>query len=495
MSVFDLNTELESINAGCDRFNLDQIYPISGNPSNAYVGAGQAGGLTTFQFQDSVNWWSPTMSVFILQLQFVKITTPPTTVPIPIGDQIAYADNFVCTLFTQIKTQINSQQLDIVDVPWIIDTVLSYSNAKKNFLGTFASMSRLGEPLSTRLRNTTTNGGIVEVAFRPPVSLFDCKILPPGAQFRIDFNWASSAAFAFEALTTAMPATVGLATGNYNIQVNGFSMFKASMAPSKMINLPSRGVVDLNPCVTNQYFLNSAQQLKQNITLPPTANRVLVVIQDTNTAGPPVYGVGTGYNPATSFAYAVSNMANAPFAVPLQNIYLNLNELGVQMPNPIYQFSTISDWIRAYSDWCHICQGTAGQTEGSVPLGSFDITEGCTINYLNTTTLANSVFNAGDPNNPQQYYYSYAGAPPTVVPTATSFNQTARWGYLGRCPGPIIAFPVVRPENRPVSVGTLSLTFAAAVASASVTTLASYSMAIAFENHGGLYSYTLITGV
>lgn len=502
MSVFDLSQTLESINAGCERFDVTQVYPISGNINDAYVGTGQASGLSTFQFGDSVNWWSPSMSVFILKVKFVKNNTTGANQVIPVTDGVNYTDNFVSTLFTQIKTQINSRQLDIIDVPWIIDTALTYSNAKGNFLKTYASMSHIGESLMERIRNTAENSGVVEVAFRPPVSLFNAKLLPPGAQFRIDFNWASSAQLAFDKL--AGDVTIGTtgtdASPTYNVQVQSFSMYKATLSPSRIIELPERGVIDLTPCISNQYFLNGSDNLKQNITLPSTTNRILVTIQDQNqTAGTyngvsTTYGVGKGFNSATSFTNAVSasGATTNPFGAALQNAYLSLPELGVQMPQPTYQFDGTQDWTRAYADWCNICQGTVEQSEGSVPLGTFSIADGITINYVHTT-VASSVFQAGNPANPQQYYISAVGA---SAPATTLYNQTCKYGYLGRAPGPILAFPVVRPENKSVNIGTLNLKFSTGVASIVATVLCSYSMALALEHTGnGLYSYTLVEGV
>jgi hypothetical protein len=514
MSIFDLNQSLESINGGVHQFNLIQQWPNSGNiTTGTSVGTNQCTGTTMFQFQDSVNWWSPSLSYFVLRLQFVKYTSGVAGV-IPYTDNICYADNFACTLFNTIKTYINSQSVDTIDVPWIVDTALSYSNSQRNFLRTAASMSRLGEPLMTRIHNTCGNGGYVEVAFRPPACLFDCAILPPGPQFRVDFNWGLSSSRAFEYLNLGAPPSYGVGTTGYDILVSDFYFMRASMEPSHMINIPLKGVIDLSPCTSQQFNINNVSQLKQNLTPPATVNRILVVLQDANTTPSTnnattgsinytntVFGVGTGYNPATSFAYAVSSgpAANSqPFVVPITQLYISLTELGIQMPNPLYSFdnNTGRDWLRAYSDWCHVTQGTSAQSKGSIPFGSYDVSQGISINYLNTTVLsgvANGLIQAGDPNNPQQYYLTGVGA---TNPASTSFNQTARYGWSGRCPGPIFAFPVVRPDNKSVTTGTVSILMASTPSvpvNAVLTVLYSYSMALVVESAGnGLYTYQLI---
>jgi len=213
MAAFHLDQEFESINGGAARYDVSQMYPVSGNIASADVGTGAASGLTTFQWQDSTGWWSPQNSYFLLQLQFTAGGT--NGIPGSLGtsptNNVTYCDNFVHTLFTQIQSQIDSRPLDTVNTPHIIDTALTYSKAHNNFLKTWGSLTRVGEPLATRIKNvkvtSTANtlagggtNGLIDVVFRPPISLFDCKVLPPGAQFRVDFNWASSAILAFESV-------------------------------------------------------------------------------------------------------------------------------------------------------------------------------------------------------------------------------------------------------------------------------------------------------
>lgn len=507
-SVFDMSEMLESINGGVDRYDMQQVVPTSGNVNQAVIGQGQASSIATFQWQDGPNWWSPCQSYFSLILQFKHEGGVPTA-----AKPLTYADNFVMTLFTQINSYINSRPLDTVNTPWLIDTALTYSGAKKNFLDTWGSLTRVGEPLSTRLRNIQSNNGVIEVIFRPCLSIFDVKLLPPGAQFKLDFNWAGNGINAIESLYKSVSWNTdftSLTLDSVSIQVQSFTFFKATVHPG--IPTPPRGIIDLMPCQALQYISNGGQVLKQNITMPPTTNRILVVFQDisstTVTTTPPVdltAGVGNGYNPATSFstvfiknagALAVNNTF-ATNTTGLNQLWLSLPELAINEPSPVYTFNDIKDYARAYSDFCHVTQGTHHQSEGSIPFGYSTVgagsPAGVTIIHLDTNAAAGNFAQIGDINNPQQYSLIEASTP---APAANSYNQTSRWGWLGRCPGPIFAFPVVRPEGRTISTGTLNVQFTTSVASVAATIISSYSMAIALEAQAnGLYSYMLIDGV
>lgn len=510
MSVFDLSDELESINGGASRYDMAQIYPITGAiQDGTVIGTSGAAGLCTFQFQDSL-WWSPCQSYFHMRLTFTEGGTAGIN-----NKPVAYADNFIMTLFTQLQTYINSKPLDTVNTPWLIDTCLQYSNSRANFLKTWGSLTRVGESLTTRIRNISraNNGtGQIEVVFRPPVSLFDTKLLPPGAQFRLDFNFASNGINAFE---TAGPSLTWGATGtNVQIKINSFSFYKATITPGPGIQLPQHGVIDLFPAIANQYFCNNSTTLKQNITLPGSTNLVRVVFQDisatTVTDDPPASewcGVGNGYNPATSFsnifcmAGSTTNASITNNTYYLQQLWLSLPELGIQEPNPIYSFDSVMDKMRAYSDFCHYTQGTKDQLEGSIPYGSDNYLGGVTIVALNTGATAGDLAQLGDPNNPQQYWYLKTSAS-DAAPNTASYNQTSRWGWVGRCPGPIFCFPVVRPEGKTVSTGTLNVllgpngTASGGAMSIAATVIASYSMAIVVElQPTGYYSYSLVEGI
>lgn len=507
-SVFELSETLESINGGCIRYDMSQMYPISGSITNQTVGTGGAGGLTTFQWQDST-WWSPCQSYFYMRCTFIQNATVPVA-------NTAYADNFAMTLFNQINTWIDSKPLDTVNTPWLIDTALTYSNAHNNFLKTWGSLTRVGEPLSTRIRNVQQNSGVVEVVFRPPVSIFDVKLLPPGAQYRIDFNWAGNGLNAFESVDSSVAWSASSGATNVSITINELSFYKATVTPGPEVELPERGVIDLSPCIALQYFLNGGNTLKQNITLPATTNRILIGLQDINTnntvtTSPPVdnvAGIGSGYMPATSFTnrFTTGTGSNQTFTsntTTLSTMWLDLPELGIQEPKPIYNFSSgIIDYMRAYSDFCHVTQGTKNNEEGSVPFGSMATTAGVTIVQPILATndappvLSAGIIQYGDLNNPQQFTYFPPYVAGGAAASASTYNQTARWGWLGRCPGPIFAFPVVRPPGKYVTTGTLNLTTAASVQSLSATIIASYSMAIVVTKQpNGYYNFEIISSV
>lgn len=509
-SNFDMSDALESINNGISRFNKSQIFPISGNVTGT-VGTGTASGSTIFQFNETSEWWLPSQSYFHMKLTFTGAGSTINNAQYPgtANALVTYCDNFICTLFTQIQSQINSQPLDTVTTPWIVDTALGYSKAHWNFIKSYSSMTRMGEGLATRLLNVSQNSGVIEVAFRPPLSLFDVKILPPGAQFRFTFLWAATAKAAFEALQKDI--TWGTSANQNSVSINSFSFYKASVLPAPGIMLPKQGVVDLCPAVANQYpFPSNGTSMQAQISLPGTTNRILVVFQDTSTVATftdiapvdRIGGVNGGYNPATSFSSlfikAVPSGAGtttyANDTVKLSNLWISLPELGITTPSPQYTFGTDNtDMIRAYSDWAHLCQGTASNYEGSLPYGNADPTLGTQIISLDDNTAQTFLLQPGDNNNYQQYNAWYVG---NTNLTAKAYNQTSLWGWSGSRPGPIFAFPVVRPEYKQVSQGILYVNLTGAPYSVTATVIATYSMALAVEDVGnGLYEYKLITGV
>lgn len=530
ISAFSLSDAFESINNGVSKYNMDQLYPMSGNINTAVVGSGQASGTTTFQFNEGVNWWCPSQSYFHMRVRIAhgdgsvinNVVAPGTA-----SSFVTYCDNFVPTLFTQLLAYVNSEQFETVNQPWIMDTALTYSKAHWNFIKTYASLSRIGEGLQTRLLNVSINDGEIEVIFRPPSSLFDVKILPPGAQFRFDFNWASSAVRAFESLQLNPIIIDTTNATSYNMTIKSFSFFKASLTPAPGLPLPRRGIIDLFPCVSNQYYMSATDQIQANMTLPGTTNRILVVFQDiatgtTSTTAIPanvITAVGGGYNPNTSFSSVFVNQAataNPDFitgTVKLKQLYLTLPELGLTEPKPPYNNLDLTnlDMIRAYSDWAHICQGTYSNYEGSLPYGNNDPAKGTQLLYINTAeappttlttlkaALATSNMQPGDPNNYQQFcaWGITAAASVGASYDAKSYNQTSRWGWSGTRPGPIFAFPVVRPDNKKITQGILYVTLTAACKSVAATVLATYSMGLAVEDVTGMgiYSYQLIQGV
>jgi len=551
-SAFSLPDQLDSIYNGIEFFNIQQMNPNSGILNNTIVGQGNASTTTTWQWNEDKLWWSPCTSYFYLKLRFVKITggTPasPTISAIPIfdntgtmvpGDLVTYADNFVSTFFTNIKTWLGNEPLESINQPWIIDQVLTYSNSRQNFLKTFGSLARVGETLNQRLINTfgsgdNSQGGVVEVCYRPPSALYDVKLVPPGCQHRIDFDWQSSAINAFESLIGSI--TVGTATGNYNIYIDNFSFYKATVLPSVMVGLPEHGLIDLCPCSINQYPINNSTNFQQNIVLPKTCNRIYIVFQDNNqtapvtnqttaisspyidTTGVKYMGVGTGWNPATSFTKSFSFSANPgtnpPYLVEISQLYINVTDLGLTLPKPYYTFqNNQTDWLRAYMDWAEQSQGTKWQIEGSVPFGKCvrtgttapltfagANTPGATIiaPAINVGGGAVQTYQVGNPENPQQLNLvtnsNFAFAAGSNLQSI--YFQTSEYGWIARHPGPIFCFNICRPQNVKVSQGDVRVDFTPnGPISALMSVLCPHNKAIAVQrNQFGAYDFKVLDG-
>jgi hypothetical protein len=587
-NLFSLAQGLESLTGGAQSLNWQQIFPQSGNITGAVVGSSSASGTTSFIWDVSGDeWFVPNLSYFQLQCRIVKYdsSTPPApknpppyasksivtagtppTVANTNSDFISYCDNFHMGMFNQIKMTVNQEPLDIIDNPIVVDTCLAYANCKKNFLKTWGSLTRIGESFTTRLVNTTTqgtqngtssypsnNGTPLEVVFRPPVCLFDTKILPPGCKLKLDFTWAGSAQYCFE--SAFQNVTVGTAFGNYNIIIDSFTFFKATVRPSKLIQLPAFGIVELCPTTTNQYPINNAQQFRQNIPLNGTTNRLLLALQDTNTSTtnpytPPgssatVYpGIGYGYNSASNFSGWLSDFTNnVPWSIPIAQLWVNLPELGYSYPSQAYQpQQNTYDWYRMYSDFIHVTSNSSKGSDGSLAAGSFSIDQGIPVLAINqfvtgTTTplltTGTTVINGGDPNNDNAlnlvittstvatvlttntitFGTSSSGSGTSLTTVTTTISNTtsnqvgsqmARFGYLGN--KTIIAVPVIRPENKMVSTANINLLFGNGVSSTGITlknvssailnVLMTFSMALQLTNKGnGEYQYTLVQGV
>lgn len=505
MSAFDLSDSLIDINQGSESFKVMQMYPSSGNVTNSVVGSGSASGITTFLWQDSANWWLPEQSYFHLRLQFSyagAFGTNRSTNP------YAYVDNFVHTLFTQIQSQINSKQLDILNFPHIVDQTMCYSQSRKTFLDTWGSLSRVGESLMTRIANVSSNSGVVEVIFRPPISLFSAKILPPGAQFNIIFNWASSGLAALETASNASAIAWGTATDQVQITVQAFSFYKAIIQPSPSVQLPQHGVVNLSCTQTNQATLAGNDTLNYVWQPPGYINRLTICLQDNNSTNNNTNGGGI-YS-ATKFNYAVSdNLTSTAYSSSIKNLYITIPELGVQIPNPVYAFTGIQDWMRAYADFCESTQGVAFGVEGSQPFGSqvLPTTTGgspaapsnqksCGVNSLVLKTDATSAkAYCGLPDNKGVYNADplYVTDPSTVISAIQAYDKNSAYGWAG---SPIFVFPVVRPSGKPVTTATINMLLSSAAKSSILYLLSTYNMAIACEHAGnGLYSYSVIQGI
>lgn len=542
-SVFELPQNFDSIWKGIGKFDLQQILPDAGMPANTVIGTGNASGITSFTWSGNSNeWWSPVNSYFYFKLKFVKYTGSNTYGPIPIldsttgnlipGDLVCYADNFVSTLFSTIQTYINTEVVDAVTQPWVVDQVLTYSGAKKNFLDTFGSLARVGEPLNARLLNTANE--YLEVCYRPPCSIYNVNLLPPGAQHQIAFTWNQNVVNAFESLIGSIDTNIGTTTGNYNIIIDNFYFYKATCVPAMGAQISSQGVIELNPCKVKQYPINNTNSYQQNITLAPTTNRIYVAFQDINqspkvtsqttastspyidTTGIKFMGYGTGWTPITSFTKSFSWSANpattAPVLNELSNFYIQVNDLSLILPHPIYKFDTNGgDYLRGYMDWGGQTVGTKYNDNGSVSFGKAIPGYGTTPTFASlkipgTTIIAPAItvassttatYQSGNPSNEQQLnlitdkIFDY----PATTNTHSLYFQTYEHGWMGRHPGPIFCFNVCRPTGSKVSQGDITVTFTGTVANALANVLCCYNNAIAVQrNSSGKYDYMLTSG-
>jgi len=302
--------------------------------------------------------------------------------------------------------------------------------------------------------------------------------------------------------TASTTAAAGAGTTvNYTFILESFTFYCATITPDISIERPLRGLIELNPLQTTTFSLSGGNLLQAQVALAGTTNRILIVIQDNNAANNLAAGQN-GLKPMTSYTAAASLVA-ADFASFLQTFYLSLPELGYQWPNPTYNFQTVgaattgqtSEWKRAYTDWINTVRGSSGGYEGSVPFGNLDAGIGVPLIGFDTTAATTPIVNLGDPNN-DQAYWSITATATAAVPPATTGNRTARWGWLGRCPGPIFAIPVIRPPDKTVSYATLNMQFANTVTSVNVYVIQQYSMGMVFEADAfGKYAVEILRGI
>lgn len=496
MSAFELADGPRSINGGAVRYDIRQLFPQSSSVSGVRPGvAGAATGITTFQWNDDSLWWIPALSYFNIRGHF----TDTSGNALARNSGIAYADNWPSTFFSQMQLFLNSQSVELLTFPAQSDTALLYGSVDKTYLDSFGTVSGIGEALTTRLLNSAQNGNgspgatnynEVVAAWRPALSVFDhCTGIPPGAQWRMDFSWNNNAEQnMIESLTTKIAGT------DYFFVVDEFTFYKATISPDPSVPLPEQGFIELNPAQTNLYPISGGSTLQVNVPLPATCHRALVVLQDNNSSNNLAAGQN-GFSPITSFRGYFSNGSTAN-AAWVQNLYLSFPELGYQAPNPQYSLTPgnsaggKSEWQRAFSDFITICRGASGGYEGSCQIGTADVNIGAAV----IAPLASTpVISVGDPNNKQQAWVTSTS---TGAVSATQANQTAAWGWLGRCPGPIFAFPVVRPVDRLVTNANMFLQFSSAVTSVNVIIILTFSMGIAVEmGSNGKYNFEIIRGL
>lgn len=528
MSAFELADGPRALNGGAVKYDIRQLFPQTAAVSGTRPGvSGATTGQTTFQWNDDNLWWIPSMSYFDIRGHF----TDTSGNALGRGPALAIADNWVPCLFSQIQAFCNSQTVSLVQNPPQTDTVLTYATVDHTFLKSFGTASGVGVPYTTRALNvgqwgagTGNAGNLNEVVamWRPPMSLFDCPTgIPPGCQWRVDFSWSPFG----EQLLIESAATPNVGAGgakiagtDYYFVLDEFTMYKATIAPDMSIPKPMFGYIELNETQTNTYPLSGGSTLQVNCPLPSTCNKMWIVVQDNNALGitvsPPSPNPGlahgqNGLKAITSFDAAVST-TSADRAAYVQNLYVLFPELGYQFPNPTYNLTgqntggsnARQGWERAYADFITVSRGSSGGTEGSVPFGCFDTGVGAAVIQINETvpvtdatgTIA-AQFNIGDPNNDQQSWN--VAAFPAAAPVAGTYgNNTALWGWLGRCPGPIFAIPVIRPRGVLVTNANISLQFSQPVVSANVFIIMSYSMGIACEKDASeKYQFQIMRGL
>lgn len=499
MASFDLPDGPRSINGGACRYNIVQMLPRTAAVSGTRPGVtGATQGLMTFQWDEDILWWVPSLSYFEIRAHMVN---PNSGSPIALARTagIAYVDCWPAALFSQIQYYVNNGSVDLLQFPPQAEAATLYSSVDRTYLQSSASAQGAGEALTTRILNSSqfgtaaagaANYNEIVATWRPALSIFDCPhALPPGAAHRVDFTWSPSGEInMIEALASVTTAS------NVNVIIDAFYFYKATLVPDASVPLPMHGFIELNPIQVNNYQINGGTTLNQNVTIPPTTTRILVAFQDNNVANSLAAGQN-GLKPITSFAAAFSNGAT-DLSAYIQNLYVNMTDLGYQFPNPQYTLTAgsaagaKSDWDRAFQDWITYCRGCSGGYEGSVPFGAFDTGIGAAV-VAPLASTPNASF--GDPANYEQAWIASVSA---GAVSATQANQTALWGWLGRCPGPIFAFPVVRPPDRFVSNAQLNLTLSGSATSVNVFIFSSYTKGLAVENDGtGKYRYTLVDGL
>lgn len=496
MSLFDLPSGPRSINGGAAKYQAIEILPTSMSVGpNVRVGTGAANGTTTFQFTEDAQSWIPALSYFNIIGHFTQSNgTSALAATTDIG--VGYVDNWCASLFDQISMDLGGETLENVQYVPQVDTAMLYASCDKGWLDTFGSASGVGESLVTRIRRSSTNGtgyNSITANWRPCISLFDIPYaMPPtSALWRIVFTWSSLAEARVAQRATS---TAGVPGTTWRFYIDSFRFYKATVAADPSVPRPISGFIELNPVRAYQLQLNGGSAMSSSVTLPQTCNRMLIGFQDASSAGSPlIYAQGTnGIIPITSFLGAFTSTTTV-FSAYLQNILVTFPELMYSAPQPQYNLQpgnadgAQGGWSRAYQDFINICRGGSAGTEGSIPFGNYDINVGNTIVAINTT-VANSIVNTGDPSNKQQLWLTDISG--TSV-AATYANQCSRYGWLGMCPGPIFAIPVMRAPGQIVSTASLQVTLNTTAVSMTATVIMPYSAGLEVsQNLDGKYTYT-----
>ncbi len=542
-NVFELPMQFKDINYGVNKYEIDQVYPMSGNVSGVAGVSGSCTGNTQFRVINSDSWWVPGLSYFEMKCRFSVNTgavDPLKNIP-TYADGVAYCDNFVSTLFTTIVSKMDSDTIETINDINVIDTMLTYSQCEKTWLKTTASAACIGEPFTTRVRricgeldtNTVTAATAtaapnelqeIVVQFRPCLGIFSTPCLSPGPTFYFDFTWNTNAVQnAIESITTRLSQANGGTTGasgfNVSLSIDSFLFYKASIKPDPYVQLPDKGIIELTLTQSNHYNITPASTtFQQQCSLKPTTNKILIGFQDADYVNKTAYGTRGNTKPITSFGVQFSTGSGGtlnPYGALLNQFYISIPELSFQFPRPIYQFATNkTDFSRAYIDFLQNTQGSCRGSENALPFGTYELTAGNRLTYITTDAVGTSLANNGNPDNDQQYSYTVAGAAATILlpPTdstgiaagvaltsttvKTAYNQLAQYGWLGKYP--IFAVQIVRPENRPIATMNLTAGFSGPNGgpnNAIVYIVANYSAGFAVEKVGNIYKYKFLDGV
>jgi len=455
------------------------------------------------------------MSYFLIRFKIGVFNATPSFVDLT-TQELTYVDNFASTLFDRVTTKIDSNEVDNMDNLGVIDTALHYSNCRHNFLKTFGSLTRIGEPLMQRLQNVKGTQSI-ECVFRPCCSLFDTQLLPPGAQFQFQFNWATNALNCLEYITPTLASApvIGKASTNFNLRIDQFVFYKATLVPSPEHPLPDKGIIELTPSTISQTQVSGSSTVTHTFTVPGNTNRLMVVMRDvsmtyatSNADGYPV-GAGDARNPSTSWTLTPSSqLTSSATTAKLTKLTVNLPEIGQRLPDPTYtpSWTSYEELLRMYADFVNTTQGTRNKSEGSIPFGRpvcgpveiVDISiaaDTAVMKLTNTTSLATT----GDSHNIDQYKLyrfqavEYVAGPPRAPVLATLATDYLYTAINGWCRRPTIVFPIVRPGNKHIGDVVLDASWDKPFAALEISIISTYSMALAVEHiGGGIYKYDLL---
>lgn len=488
MSVFDLSQTLSSINFGVTQQNTVELIPLTGSVSNCRLGYQPASGTSIFQFKETNNWFSPALSWFQIKLRFADLSNNALSV----SDGIAYVKGWPAVIFSQVEFRVNGQQVELCTNVPIVDSVTLAASASYGYYQTLGD--NIGnESLMTRIQNTSRygsgNSNFQEVIgnWRPPLSVLNTACLPPGAEYQIHLTFNAQAEQ--QIIESLAPKIAGV---DYVVYVDSITYYKCSLMPDPSLTLPSQGIIELTPAVINTYSVINSNMLQVQTPVDATCNKLFVCFQDNNLVNS--FGAGqNGYNPFLDFHAGFSNGAT-DFASFLQQFWVELPEIGVRFPSNTYNFVGLasgskSDFYRAYKDFINCNFGDSSARESGLQFGSFDKSKGAHIVAPNATPAG--VFQLGTPDNEDEAKIVTSAV---TALTATSYNQTCLYGYIGR--KFILCIPIIRPKNRPISTVTINCQFSGQVTNVLMHVIQLSSRALVVQNAGNnMYQYNMATTI